>query len=342
LHRLTVAKIRSAPPGQWLHDGSGLYFFRSSKTSPGFWAYRWGGSLMGLGSASIVSLAKAREKAAQCREARADGFDPREKRNAERVEAKVAIAKATTFDDAAARYIAAHKAGWRNGKHEEQWTNSLARYATPVLGALPVSAIDTELVLKVLEPIWTTKSETARRVRNRVELILDWAKARSMRDGENPARWRGHLDKLLPAIGKVRNVKHHAALDYAELPAFMQKLRAQDNVWARALEFTILTGMRGDEVRDAPVAEIDIASKSWAVPGPRMKGGLDHRVPLCARAGDRHRTDGGGSECDARRHQRGLPVSRHAPAQAGNRRGDDGRNPAHGAQRHDPRIPQHV
>jgi integrase len=282
LHRLTVTKIRAAGPG-WHHDGGGLYVFKSTKET-GSWVYRWAGKNMGLGSTALVDLTQARERARECRALRAAGFDPREKRNAERLEAQIAVARTTTFSEATARYIAAHKAGWRNRKHQDQWGSTLTRYASPVIGQLPCSRIDVALVMQILEPLWTAKPETARRVRNRIELILDWAKVRGYRDGDNPARWRGHLDKLLPKPSKVRKIQHHAALNYAELPAFMQELRAQEGVWARALEFTILTAARGGEVRGAVLGEIDLAAKVWTVPAERMKSGKDHRVPLSRRA----------------------------------------------------------
>jgi integrase len=282
MHRLKAAEIHSLPAGVY-HDGGGLYLIKTTPTS-GSWIYRWGGNKLGLGSTLLVGLAKAREKAQACRELRADGLDPRAQRDADRVEAKIAVAKATTFDECRERYHAAHKPGWRNAKHAEQWDGSLKLYASPIIGALPVSAVDVALVMQILEPIWTAKPETARRLRQRIEAVLDWAKARDMRTGENPARWKGHLDKLLPKISKVRTVRHHAALPYAELPAFMAALRAQQGIAARAVEFCILCCSRGDEVRGAPCGEFDLAAKAWTIPGPRMKGGLEHRSPLSPRA----------------------------------------------------------
>ena len=178
------------------------------------------------------------------------------------------------------RFRVAHRAGWNNDKHAKQWETTLATYASPVFGKLPVAAVDVGLVLKVLEPIWEDKNETASRLRGRIESILDWAKVRKYRDGENPARWRGHLDKLLPS--KVRKVEHHAALPYAEMPAFMVSLRDQKGVAARALEFTILTAARTGETLGARWAEID--GDVWTVPAGRMKGGREHKVPLSPRA----------------------------------------------------------
>ena len=211
---------------------------------------------------------------------RHDGVDPIEKRRAERLEARLDAARAITFKECAARYIASHRAGWRNPKHAAQWQATLATYAEPVIGGLSVQAIDTALVLKVLEPIWTTKPETAGRVRGRVESILDWAKARGYRGGENPARWRGHLDKLLPARSKVRRIEHHAALPYAELPGFLVSLRQQEGVAAYALEFAILTAARTGEVIGARWSEMDLLNKTWTLPAARMKSGREHRVPL--------------------------------------------------------------
>jgi integrase len=188
------------------------------------------------------------------------------------------------FRECAENYIKAHRAGWRNAAHASQWENTLSAYAYPHVGALSVQAIDTSLVLKVLEPIWTTKPETASRLRGRVESVLSWAKVHGYRDGENPARWKGHLDHLLPAKSKVRRVRHHAAMPYADVPAFMGMLREQESIGARAFEFLILTAARTGEVVGLRWREIDLKSKLWIVPGDRMKAGKEHRVPLCPRA----------------------------------------------------------
>jgi integrase len=176
--------------------------------------------------------------------------------------------------------VKAHRAGWRNAKHAYQWEATLAQYAAPVIGALSVQAVDTSLVLKVLEPIWTTKTETAGRLRGRIETVLDWAAVRGFRTGDNPARWRGHLDKLLPAPCKVRKVEHHAALPYAEVGAFMTDLRQREGVAARALEFAILNAARTGETLGAAWSEIDMGARLWTIAGHRMKGGREHRVPL--------------------------------------------------------------
>ena len=279
LHRLTAAQVRSLGPGPH-HDGGGLYLIKASRES-GSWVYRYGSKNMGLGSMAIVTLATAREKARICRELRQEGLDPKHKRDSDLLAAKVAAAKGTTFDQCAAQYIADHRA---NAHHVQQWEKTLKLYAGPVIGALPVSAVDVALVMKILEPIWPRIPETASRLRGRIELILDWAKVHGYRNGENPARWRGHLDKLLPRRSKLQPIRHHAALNYTELPAFLQELRARPDISARALEFLILTAARSGEVRGATFGEIDFAAKVWTVPKERMKPRREHRVPLSPRA----------------------------------------------------------
>jgi integrase len=212
------------------------------------------------------------------------GKDPITEREASRAEASLVAAKTMSFDECAIAYIAAHRAGWRNIKHSSQWTNTVATYCSPVFGKLPVQLVDVGLVMKAIEPVWATKPETAGRVRGRIERILDWAKVRGYRDGDNPARWRGHLDHLLPARGKVSRVKHHAALPYAQLPAFMVQLKVRDAVAARALEFAILTAARTSEVLGAKWSEIDLDARVWIIAAERMKAGREHRVPLADRA----------------------------------------------------------
>jgi len=239
---------------------------------------------MGLGSCITVSLAEARERALECRKLREKEIDPIDAREAAKRQAALERVKALKFKDAAAAYIAAHRVAWKNHKHAAQWPATLARYAYPIIGELPLHLIDTTLVMKVIEPIWSEKPETANRLRGRIETVLDWATVRGYRHGENPARWRGHLDKLLPARSKVRKTQHHSALPYAELPAFLVKLREQDGVAARALEFTILTAARTGETIGAKRGEIDTKNKLWTIPAERMKAGKDHRVPLSDRA----------------------------------------------------------
>lgn len=235
---------------------------------------------MGLGAFHTVSLAEARDAAQHCRKLLRDRIDPIEQRKRELLKARTATAKVMTFMECADAYINAHEAGWRNAKHASQWRNTLRQYAYPIFGDLPVSAVDTGLVLKVLEPIWRTKTETASRVRGRIESVLDWATVRNLREGENPARWRGHLDKALPKPAKVRKVAHHAALPYDAMGDFMTVLRARAEVSARGLEFLILTAARTGEVIGAKWGEIDLEKGIWVIPAERMKARVEHRVPL--------------------------------------------------------------
>jgi integrase len=270
-------------------DGAGLYL---QVTGDGeakvakSWIYRFklrGRSReMGLGSLSIYGLAEARTKATECRRLAYEGIDPIEARKTERAKVALAATKSLTFKECTEQYIAAYRSGWRNAKHAAQWSTTVKTYAEPIIGKLPVQSIDTALVMKIIEPLWSKKSETAARLRGRIEAVLDWAAARGYRQGENPARWRGHLDKLLPARAKVSKVKHHAALPYTELPVFMVALRGQEGVSARALEYLILTAARTGEVIGALPAEI--IDDVWTVPAGRMKGNKEHRIPLSASA----------------------------------------------------------
>jgi len=239
---------------------------------------------MGLGPISLVTLAEAREKAREARRALLNDIDPLEARRQRRAHARREAAARVTFRQAADRMIGSHEAAWRNWKHRQQWRSTLATYCYPIFGEQPVAAIDTALVLKALEPIWTAKPETAGRVRGRIEAVLDWAKARGYRAGENPACWRGHLDKLLPSRGKVRRIKHHPAIPYTELPAFMAEVRGREAISARALEFTVLTAARTSETTGAAWDEINSVQKIWTIPAARMKANKDHRVPLSGRA----------------------------------------------------------
>ena len=239
---------------------------------------------MGLGSYITVSLAEARDRALECRKLREKDIDPIDAREEARRQAAIERVKSLKFKDAATAYMAAHRVAWKNDKHAAQWTATLKTYAYPVIGDLPLHLIDTTLVMKVIEPIWSTKPETASRVRGRMESVLAWATVRGYRRGDNPARWHGHLEKLLPARSKVRKTEHHRALAYAELPAFLVKLREQEGVAARALEFTILTAARTGEVIGATLREIDRRNKTWTVPADRMKADREHRVPMSDRA----------------------------------------------------------
>jgi integrase len=220
---------------------------------------------------------------AQCRKLVLAGMDPIEHRRSERTAQQLEDAR-MTFDQCAAEYIKDHRAGWKNAKHAEQWQSTLDTYASPVFGTLSAQAVDTALVMRALQPIWQTKTETASRVRGRIESVLSWATTRGERKGENPARWRGHLENLLPARGKVRKVEHHPALPYTETGAFVVELQAQRSIGALALEFTILTVARTTEATSAEWTEFDLRAKLWTVPAGRIKGGKEHRVPLTPRA----------------------------------------------------------
>jgi len=235
---------------------------------------------MGLGSCITVDLAGARAKARACRQMLLDGVDPLgQRRDARRAHA-LDEAKRITFDECAAAYIDAHRGSWKNAKHVAQWENTIATYASPLIGGLPVAAVDTDLVVKVLRPIWRNKTETAVRLRGRIEAILGWATVSKFRQGDNPARWRGHLDNLLANPNKIAPVKNHPALPWRDVGGFMDELRACEGVAARAIEFTILTACRSGEVRGARWSEIDLVAKVWTIPAGRMKAGKEHRVPL--------------------------------------------------------------
>lgn len=280
LTALGVAKLKT--PGMY-GDGGGLWLQVTGKGAKS-WIFRFtlrGKSReMGLGPVSTFSLAEAREKALACRKLTYEGVDPIEARNAQRQDAAIEAARAVTFRNCAEAYIEAHKAGWRNAKHAAQWTATLDTYAYPAFGDLPVQAVDTGLVMQALQPIWTTKPETASRVRGRVEAVLDWATTHSYRRGENPARWKGHLQNLLPKRSKVRKVEHHAALPFEEVPDFLDRIANQSGVAAQALAFTIFTAARTNETIGTQWSEIDLDAGVWIVPAGRMKGGVEHRVPL--------------------------------------------------------------
>jgi integrase len=283
LNRLSNLKVGNLKRKGMHADGGGLYL-RISDSGTKAWIFRFGenGKLhdMGLGPLHTISLAEAREMATDCRKLRLQGIDPILHRRASLAGRKASDAKAMTFRQCADAYMASHEDAWRNAIHRTQWRRSLVMHAYPLLGDLPVAVIDTPLVMKVIEPLWKGKTETASRVRGRIESILDWAKVRGFREGENPARWRGHLDHLLPARIRVKRVKHFAALPYAEAAEFMVALRQQSHIGARALEFTILTAARTEQTLGATWNEIDIGARVWTVPPERMKSGKEHRVPL--------------------------------------------------------------
>jgi integrase len=229
---------------------------------------------------SAVSLAEAREAARDARRLVRDGKDP----IAERRASRATKAKAKTVEEAGRAHIEARRAGWRNEKSAEQWEQSLATYVYPVIGDMKVGAVEVADVLRVLAPIWTEKPETASRVRNRLELIFDAAKALGWRSGENPARWRGHLDKLLPARAKVARVEHFAAMPYREIAGLMSDLRRQESVAPRALEFAVLTVARTGEALGAQWAVVDLEQRIWVIPAQRSKTAVEHRVPLSGQA----------------------------------------------------------
>lgn len=290
---LTVRAVESKRhPGDrtsdvYYADGNGLYL-RVKRSGAKSWAFCYmlnrKSREMGLGAAGVITLADAREKALECRRLLANRVDPIEARKSERVEEALREAKTISFDQCATAYIEAHKAGWKNAKHASQWANTLTTYCGGVFGMLPVSAVDTALVVKALQPIWSEKAETASRLRARIEKVLDWATVRGHRAGENPARWRGHLDKLLPALKKKQRVKHHAALPFNDVNRFISALGAQDGIAARSLEFTILTAARTNEVIGACWGEFDLKKGLWTIPAARMKSHREHRVPLAPAA----------------------------------------------------------
>ena len=288
INRLSAVTVRNAKtPGRYA-DGDGLYLYVMKEGSRS-WVFRYRdrttGKLRdkGLGRVRDVSLEQARGKARECRQLLLSGADPIDSDRAARQSLLAERARAVTFGDCAQRYIAAHRAGWRNDKHAAQWESTLKTYAGG-LYPLSVADVDVAAVIRVLEPIWTDKTETATRVRQRIEAVLDWATARGFRLGENPARWRGHLSKLLPAPAKLKKVQHRPALPYDELPDFMAVLREKQGLAPSALELVILTATRPNEAAGAGWSEFDLKSKRWTIPAERMKAHREHRVPLSDRA----------------------------------------------------------
>jgi integrase len=283
-----IAKLRQRKRPARYHDGHGLYLRVTSRTSAS-WILRYEHHgherMLGLGPLRLVGLKEARLRAREAqRQLKLDGIDPVLHRREKKAERALAAAKAMSFEDAAKGFHAQHEAKWKNAKHSAQFLSTLRAYVFPTLGQLPVGAIDTGLVLQVLEPIWKTKTETASRVRGRIESVLDWATVRGYRSGDNPARWKGHLAEVLPARSQIAKVAHHPALPYAELPGFMRILRQRPGSAARALEFCILTAARTGEVIGAKWNEIDLKAATWTIPAGRMKGSREHRVPLSPRA----------------------------------------------------------
>jgi integrase len=297
MHRLTARQIATAtlPEGEnkaLLHDGAGLYLqlMRSvsgdSINRSWLFKYELHGKRreMGLGSLQDFSLAEARQRHRVLRQQISDGVDPllvRRQRNAEHA---AESAKVVTFRYCFEQCLASHEGGWRNAEHRRQWRTSIEQDVLPIIGEIAVDDIGTPHIIKVLEPIWKLKPETASRTRGRIERVLAWATVRGFRSGDNPARWRGHLQEMFPAVGKIAKVNHHEAMPYVDVPNFMSKLREVDHIAARALEFTILCTARTGETLGATRDEIDFTAKTWTVPATRMKGGKEHKVPLSNRA----------------------------------------------------------
>jgi integrase len=241
---------------------------------------------LGLGSTRVRSLADARKLATDFRLQVLDGLDPKDERDKQRAAAITQRAHRITFDEAVSKCLETKSLEWKNVKHGQQWINTLNTYASPLLGKQPVELITTDLVYKALEPIWVTKTETASRVRQRIEVVMDWCKARGYLKGENPARLKGALGELLPKAQKIKKVEHHAAIHHTQVNEFVTSLRAQSGTAPLALEFMLLTAARTGEVVGARWGELDMSSKVWTVPAERMKAGREHRVPLCSRAVD--------------------------------------------------------
>lgn len=293
-NKLTHASLKRREPGHYA-DGGGL-FLQVTIGSDGEPRRSWLCRMtvngkrreLGLGRVQEVTLATARERCAECRRLAASGIDPLEHERAQ-VEAKALDdaeqrAKRMTFKQAAEAYIGAHEKGWRNDKHKAQWRSTLETYTYPVFGDVAVGAVDRAMVLKVIEPMWTEKAETASRLRGRIERVLDWATVRGYRTGENPARWRGALQLALPASSKIRRQQHHPSMPYAEVGAFMAELRASKAAGADCIQFVILTAARFGEAAGARWREFDLEACTWTVPGERMKAGRTHRVALSSAA----------------------------------------------------------
>ena len=282
-NRLTALQVsKLSKPGLY-GDGGGLTL-QITPAGVKSWLHRYmidGKSFaMGLGPTHTVDLAEARRKALEGRRLLLDGVNPLLARNQQQVAAKLAETNMMTFDQCAEAYIQAQKPSWKNAKHAKQWSSTLKTYASPVFGAAPVADVDTGLVVKCLAPIWESKTETATRVRGRIESVLGWATTSGYRTGENPARWKGHLENLLATISKVRRTKNHPALPWQQAGAFVHALRARAGVAARALEFLVLTACRSGEVRGALWAEFDLDGRLWTIPAARMKGAREHQIPL--------------------------------------------------------------
>ena len=284
--QLTYARIsKLKKPGRYFDGGSGLHLL-IKKTGSRYWVFRFKFNSkrqdMGLGVFPRVALADARKTAQEARVMLDSGISPLAKKTTAKAASLATKPKTTLFKQFALEYVEAKRPEWRNQKHGEQWVFTLTEYAFPVIGNKTLDKIETEDVLKILQPIWTTRTETASRLRGRIERILSAATTRKLRTGVNPALWRGHLDTLLPQPKKVARVKHHSALPYAEVPTLIEHLQGRDATTALALEFTILTAARTGEVTGAKHSEV--IDNVWIVPAERMKAGRAHRVPLTDRA----------------------------------------------------------
>jgi integrase len=283
---LTAKKVEKLKrPGRY-GDGHGLYLQVLSPSNRS-WLLRFERNgrerWMGLGPLHTFTLKEARERARKARQQLADGIDPLVAKQEQAAQQRLEAAKAMTFGQCVEQYLETHDLAWKNQKHAAQWRMTLTKYCK-VISNLPVKDIDTDLVMRVLSPLWKTRTETAKRLRGRIERVLAWAKGRGLRSGENPARWDGHLDEMLAAPGKVAPVRHHPALPFTELPAFLTELRQREGISAKALEFLILTAARTGEVMGARWSEIDLAAKVWTIGAERMKARKEHKVPLSDRA----------------------------------------------------------
>src|SRR5450830_330223 len=286
IHKLKAVTVtQTSKPGLY-GDGGGLYL-QITTAGVKSWLFRFmrNGKArgMGLGPLHTVSLAKARVKAFECRELLLEGIDPLEAQRASKIAQKIEEAKTLTFSQCAQNFHDAHRDEWKNAKHADQWINTIATYAYPVIKDVPIASVDVGLIMKILDPIWKSKTETASRLRGRLESVIDWATAHGFRTGENPARWKGHLDHLLLSRSAANKVTHHPALPYGEIPSFIAKLREQEGISQYALEFLIICACRTSEVLNAKWAEIDINNRVWIIPADRMKAGREHRVPLTQR-----------------------------------------------------------
>jgi integrase len=290
LSALTVSRIKQ----KGLYSDGGGLCLRVKEGGGKFWVFRFmlhgNAREMGLGALHSLTLAEARDKATVCRKQLSNKIDPIAARDDAETQEKVDNAKSKTFKECAEAYIEAHEKGWRNAKHAQQWPNTLATYVYPIMGDLPVQDIDLALITKVFEQkkktfgkgetLWTARPETASRLRGRIEVILDWAATREYRRGENPARWRGHLENLLLKRSRIQRIQHQPALPYDKIGDFMDTLKAQEGTAALAMAFTILTACRTSEAVNASWDEIDLEKMLWTIPPNRIKAGREHRIPL--------------------------------------------------------------